>query len=73
MSEVQGSTWAPEGEAVSRIENIKVLSEQLGEPRALAQEALEDAVPIGSGEPQFREVLRRLAAFFVNPFKKDRA
>jgi hypothetical protein len=67
-------TWlTPEGEPVSCVEKIKVLNENLEELRALAQEALEDAVLMGCDEAQFREVLRRLAAGLVNPYKKDRA
>ena len=67
-------TWlTPEGEAVSCIEKIKVLNENLEELRELAQEALEDAVLMGCDEAQFRLVLRRLAEGLVNPYKKDRA
>jgi hypothetical protein len=67
-------TWVtPDGEPVSCIEKIKVLNENLEELHALAQEALEDAVLIGCDEGQFREVLRRLAAGLVNPYKQDRA
>jgi hypothetical protein len=60
----------PEGEPVSCVEKIKVLNENLEELRALAQDALEDAVLMGGDEAQFREVLRRLAEGLVNPYKK---
>jgi hypothetical protein len=64
-------TWlTPEGEPVSCVEKIKVLNENLEELRALAQDALEDAVLMGGDEAQFREVLRRLAEGLVNPYKK---
>jgi len=63
----------PEGEPVSCVEKIRVLNENLEELRALAQDALEDAVLMGCDEAQFRDVLRRLAAGLVNPYKKDRA
>jgi hypothetical protein len=67
-------TWlTPEGEPVSCVEKIKVLNENLEELRALAQDALEDAVLMGGDEAQFREVLRRLAEGLVNPYKKGRA
>ena len=67
-------TWlTPEGEPVSCVEKIKVLNENLEELRVLAQEALEDAVLMGCDEVQFREVLRRLAAGLVNPYRKDPA
>jgi hypothetical protein len=64
-------TWlTPEGEPVSCVEKIKVLNENLEELRALAQDALEDAVLMGGDEAQFREVLRRLAEGLINPYKK---
>jgi hypothetical protein len=64
-------TWrTPEGELVSCLEKIKVLNENLEELRALAQEALEDAVLMGCDEAQFRDVLHRLAEGLVNPYKK---
>jgi hypothetical protein len=63
-------TWrTPEGELVSCLEKIKVLNENLDELRALAQEALEDAVLMGCDEAQFRDVLHRLAEGLVNPYK----
>lgn len=66
-------TWlTPEGEAVSCVEKIKVLNENLEELRELAQEALEDAVLMGCDERQFREVLHRLADGLVNPYRGDR-
>jgi hypothetical protein len=66
-------TWlTPEGEPVSCVEKIKVLNENLEELRELAQEALEDAVLMGCDEVQFREVLARLAAGLVNPYRRDR-
>ncbi|HWI29316.1 MAG TPA: hypothetical protein VN668_20245 [Stellaceae bacterium] len=58
----------PEGEKVSCAEKIKVLNENLGELRALAQEALEDAVLMGCDERQFREVMAALVAGLVNPY-----
>jgi hypothetical protein len=64
-------TWlTPEGEPVTCVEKIKVLNENLEELRALAQDALEDAVLMGCDEAQFREMLRRLAEGVVNPYKK---
>jgi len=65
-------TWrTPEGEAVSCLEKIKVLNENLEEIRALAQEALEDAVLMGADEAQFRAVLRAIADGLPNPYKKS--
>ncbi len=60
----------PEGEPVSCIEKIKVLNENLAELKALAQDALEDAVLIGCDEAQVREVLAGIVAGLVNPYRK---
>ena len=60
----------PEGEPVSCIEKIKVLNENLGELRDLAQDALEDAVLMGCDERQIREVLRGIVGDLVNPYRK---
>ncbi|HXQ49594.1 MAG TPA: hypothetical protein VN802_00740 [Stellaceae bacterium] len=63
-------TWlTPEGEPVSCLEKIKVLNENLEEIRALAQEALEDAVLMGADETQFRKILNDIAQGLVNPYK----
>ncbi|MGH7094117.1 MAG: hypothetical protein ACREFB_11350 [Stellaceae bacterium] len=64
-------TWkTPEDEPVSCIEKIKVLNENLAELRALAQDALEDAVLMGVDEQQVREVLARIVAGLVNPYRQ---
>ncbi len=60
----------PEGEPVSCVEKIKVLNENLAELRALAQDALEDAVLMGCDERQVREVLGAIVAGLVNPYRK---
>ena len=60
----------PEGEAVSCVEKIKVLNENLAELRAMAQEALEDAVLMGADERQVRAVLVGIVEGLVNPYKK---
>ena len=59
-----------EGEAVSCVEKIKVLNENLAELRELAQEALEDAVLMGCDERQLRQVLADIVAGLVNPYAK---
>jgi hypothetical protein len=59
----------PEGEPVSCVEKIKVLNENLGELRELAQEALEDAVLMGCDEAQVRTVLADIVAGLVNPYR----
>jgi hypothetical protein len=60
----------PEGEAVSCVEKIKVLNENLAELRALAQDALEDAVLMGCDEAQVRAVLAAIVAGLVNPYRQ---
>ena len=60
----------PEGEPVSCVEKIKVLNENLTELRAMAQDALEDAVLIGVDEKQVREVLAGIVAGLVNPYRR---
>jgi nitrogen fixation/metabolism regulation signal transduction histidine kinase len=67
-------TWRTEaGDLVSCVEKIKVLNENLEEIRALAQEALEDAVLMECDEAQFRQVMHALADGLVNPYKKSGA
>ena len=60
----------PQGEAVSCVEKIKVLNENLAELRALAQDALEDAVLMGCDERQVREVLANIVGGLVNPYRR---
>lgn len=66
-------TWRqPDGKPVSCIEKIKVLNENLGEIRQLAQDALEDGLLMGCSEEQLRQVLRELVDSLNNPYaKKD--
>ena len=58
----------PGGEVVSCIEKIRVLNENLGELREMAQEALEDAILMGVDEKQIRTVLRGLIDGLENPY-----
>jgi hypothetical protein len=60
----------PAGEPLSCRDKIKVLTENLGEIREMAQEALEDAVLMGGDEAQFRAVLQQLLQSLENPYKK---
>jgi hypothetical protein len=60
----------PEGEPVSCVEKIKVLNENLAELRALAQDALEDAVLMGCDERQVRAVLADIVGGLVNPYRR---
>ncbi|HKS87856.1 MAG TPA: hypothetical protein VJR70_00320 [Stellaceae bacterium] len=60
----------PEGEPVSCVEKIKLLNDNLAEIKALAQDALEDAVLMGCDEAQVREVLAGLVGGLVNPYRR---
>ncbi len=54
-------TWRkPSGAPVSCTEKIKVLNENYEELRALAQEALDDALLMGCSEQQIRKILRHM-------------
>jgi hypothetical protein len=69
--ELQFPIWrTPEGGPVSCVEKIKVLNENLTELRALAQDALEDAVLMGCDEDQVRQVLAGIVDGLVNPYRK---
>lgn len=63
----------PKGEPVSCVDKIKILNENLEELRAIAQDALEDALVIGCDEAQVREVLQGLIGDLVNPYRRDPA
>ena len=47
---------------------IKVLNENLGEIRELAQDALEDAILMGADEAQIRAALHALVDGLLNPY-----
>ena len=71
MGKLDLPTWlTPEGEPVSCIEKIKVLNENLDEIRAMAQEALEDAVLMGGDEASSDRFSGQIAEGLVNPYKK---
>jgi uncharacterized protein (UPF0335 family) len=60
----------PQGEALSCVEKIKVLEENIAELRQMAQDALEDAVLMGGDETQLRAVLHELVDALENPYGK---
>lgn len=71
-SKLRLPVWlTPDGKPVSCLEKIKVLNENLEEIRALAQDALEDAILMGCDEAQFRDVLQQLIGSLENPYRKD--
>ncbi|WP_235720784.1 hypothetical protein [Magnetospirillum molischianum] len=47
----------PSGSPVSCVEKIKVLNENYAELKALAHDALEDALLMGCSTDQFRQIL----------------
>lgn len=54
-------TWRkPSGAPVSCVEKIKVLNENFGELRNLAQETLDDALLLGCSEAQAREAIQSM-------------
>ncbi len=64
-------TWrTPAGEALSCLDKIKVLNENLQEIHELSQEALEDALLMGADETQVRATLVRLVEALKNPYRK---
>lgn len=60
----------PNGQPLGCRDKIKVLNENLEELRAMAQDALEDAVLMGGDEAQFRTVLAEMVDSLVNPYRK---
>jgi len=70
--QIEFPVWrTPEGERVSCVEKIKVLNENLTELQQMAQDALEDAILMDCDEKQVREVLERIVASLVNPYRKS--
>ena len=64
-------TWLdPDGKPVSCLEKIKVLNDNFAELRALAQDALEDALLMGCDEAQFRAVLHAVVDDLKNPYRE---
>ncbi len=60
----------PDGEPVSCIEKLKVLTETLSDLEQAAQDAFEDAILMGCDEAQVRGVLERLVREIRNPYRK---
>jgi hypothetical protein len=66
-------TWRDtDGNPVSCLEKIKVLNDNFAELRAIAQDALEDALLMGCDEAQFRAVLHEIVSSLVNPYQKEK-
>ena len=62
----------PDGAPVTCREKIEVLNENLEEIRALAQDALEDAILMGCAESQVRETLHGIVDALENPYAGTR-
>lgn len=72
MSEAELSQirWLDDqGQPVSCVEKLRVLTETLSELRQAAQDALEDAILMGCAEDQVRAVLRGLVDGLANPYR----
>lgn len=61
---------APDGSLISCTEKIKVLKENLEEIKALAQDALEDAVLMGCDDAQVRAIFAEAMQTLHNPYRK---
>jgi hypothetical protein len=61
---------APDGSLISCTEKIKVLRENLEEIKALAQDALEDAVLMGCDDAQVRAIFAETMQTLQNPYRK---
>lgn len=71
MPERPPIVWrTPEGQPVSCVEKLKVMSENLAEIRQICQDALEDGVLMGCDEAQVRQVLHDLIDELTNPYRK---
>jgi hypothetical protein len=56
-----------DGKPIFSVEKINRLNDSLFELRAIAQDALEDAILMGCDEAQFREVLHALVEGLESP------
>ena len=73
MTAAKRATGSPvwrrdDGSPVSCHEKIKVMNENLAEIRQMAQDAFEDALLMGCGEEQVREVFVAVMRDLVNPW-----
>lgn len=66
------AVWrGPDGKAVSCVEKIKVLNENLDEIRQACVDAMEDAALMGVDETQMRDVFAELVRTLPKPFAHD--
>ncbi len=62
----------PEGDVVSCVEKIKVMSQNFRELRQLAKDTLEDAILMGCDEAQVRAELVRLMESIESDYRQKR-
>lgn len=63
-------TWqTKEGDVVSCLEKLKVMSENFREIEQICQDAFEDALLMGCREDQVRAALMRLVSELKNPYR----
>jgi len=60
-----------DGSIVACTEKIKVMQENLGELKQIAQDALEDGLLMEVSEAQLRDALHQLVDNLVNPYQKN--
>jgi hypothetical protein len=60
-----------DGDVVSCIEKLRVMSENFREIEQLCQDAFEDALLMGCGEDQVRAAFMRVIVELKNPYRKD--
>jgi len=69
MADLASVTWHDsEGVPLSCLEKLKVLTENLSEVQAVAQDALEEALLLKVDEQQIRRVLKALIEELENPY-----
>jgi hypothetical protein len=65
------SVWRSDGgQAISCIEKIKVLNENIDELSQIAQDALEDGLLMGCSEVQLRQAFHEAIDRLINPYSQ---
>lgn len=66
-------TWLkPDGSVLSCVEKIKVLNENIDELRALAQDAVDDAVLMGGTQAQIKQVLLEMLKGIASQYPEQK-
>ncbi len=61
----------PDGSVLACVEKIKVLNENLGELRELAQDAIDDAVLMGGTQAQIKQTLLEMIAHLESHYPEQ--